>query len=405
MSSIKQKFRLGALVVAMCVPGLALSQSISVIVNGEPVTFEGVGPQQVNGRVLVPLRGVMEKLGAYVTFDGPTKTVSATKAGTDLTLHLGDRHAVVNGHDVTLDVPPQEFRGSTMVPLRFVGEALGAEVRWNAATYTVDITTADAGTTVKTDPNQYLPIRNNPPVGAASITSFDVDHAGTFRGGEELKLTLVGTPGGTATFSIPGVIQDIPMTETQPGVYVGSFRVPANSPINITKANAIARLRVNGAEKMIQAGSSLGFDTQPPLITAVTPDPNSRVGRDRPNISATFDDGSGSGVDPATVVVRLDNRRVTADAQITSTFVSYRPDTALSSGMHEVTITASDRAGNPVTKTWTFRVIGNTDVIRSSTTTARVNLLLRERKWCSRLSVNPVVRPPTPWVIAWSTGG
>src|SRR4051812_36498741 len=99
-----QSTRVAALVAVLGGPAAALSQNISVIVNGEPITFEGVGPRQVNGRVLVPLRGVMEKLGAYVTFDGPTKTVTANKAGVDLTLHLGDQHASVNGRDVLIDV-------------------------------------------------------------------------------------------------------------------------------------------------------------------------------------------------------------------------------------------------------------------------------------------------------------
>jgi len=116
---------------------------------------------------------------------------------------------------------------------------------------------------------------------------------------------------------------------------------------------------------MIQSGTTLGFDTQSPLLTAASPDPGSRVNRDRPNISATFDDQGGSGIDPATVEVRLDNRNVTNDAQVTPTFVSYRPDQPLAGGLHEVTINARDRAGNPVTKSWTFNVTNRSDVIRS----------------------------------------
>jgi hypothetical protein len=50
---------------------------------------------------------------------------------------------------------------------------------------------------------------------------------------------------------------------------------------------------------------------------------------------------------------------------VTPTFVSYRPDQALSSGEHEVSIRARDNAGNPVTKNWSFRVMTNRDVIRS----------------------------------------
>lgn len=362
-----------ALATAMILPGLVLGQTINVVVNGQQVIFPGARPIQANGRVLVPLRGVMEQMGAYVDWQAATRTVTATKSGADVVLRLGDRQATVNGRTVYLDVPAQEYRGSTMVPLRFVGEALGADVRWNSATYTVDITTsASGGADQQVDPNQYTPPRNVPPVppvstGAIAITSFDIDHTGNVRSGEELRLTLVGTPGGQATFSIPGVIQDVQMTETQRGVYVGNFRVPANAPINISRATAIARLRANGQERLIQSGTTLGFDTQPPVITAITPDENSRVNRVRPNISATFDDGSGTGVDPASIQVLLDRRDVTRDAQVTPTFVSYRPDQALAGGTHEVEISGRDRAGNPVTRTWQFQVRDNQDVIRSLT--------------------------------------
>jgi hypothetical protein len=367
----KFNMKLAAVALTAVVQGVAYGQQINVTVDGDPVVFTGVGPRQVNGRVMVPLRGVMEKLGAFVGWEPRTQTVTANKSGVDLVLRLGDRNAVVNGRTVILDVPAEYYRGSTMVPLRFVGEALGADVKWNAATYTVNITTTTGGANPQIDPNQYTPPRTNPPVtppvANVSITSFDVDHSGTIRGGEEIRLSLVGTPGGEATFSIPGVIENVLMTETQPGVYVGTFKVPSNSPVNISKASAVARLRIGRTEKLIQSGTSLGFDTQAPAITAVTPDPNTRVGRDRPNISATFDDSTGSGIDPASVEVRLDNRNVTRDAQVTSTFMSYRPDTPLTSGTHEVTVTARDRAGNVVNKSWSFRVTANSEVIRSFT--------------------------------------
>src|SRR5258708_1755566 len=120
MKGKNNSLRTAALAAVLVLPGFALSQNITVVVNGEPVAFSGVGPRQINGRVLVPLRGIMEKLGAYVGFDGSTRTVTASKSGVDMSLRLGDRHATVNGRDVTLDVPAQEISGSTMVPLRFV---------------------------------------------------------------------------------------------------------------------------------------------------------------------------------------------------------------------------------------------------------------------------------------------
>jgi len=345
-------------------PTLALTQSISVRVNGESVAFPGTGPQKVNGRVLVPLRGVMEKLGAYVGYEASTKTVTATKSGVDVTLRLGERSAVVNGRTVALDVPAQEYHGSTMVPLRFVGEALGAEVRWNADTSTVDISTGPGSP--GEDPNQYIPPAQ---VGGGDfrIDSFNVQPGGYLHGGSEIRVRLIGTPGGRATFSIPGVAEDVMMTETSGGTYHGQFLIPADKNLNISGANVVGRLVVAGKEKLVQSSEPISIDTHAPELVAMTPEANSRVTRNRPNISVTFDDKSGSGVDPSTVQVKVDNQVVTDDAQVTAQFVSYRPDQPLAAGLHNATVVARDRAGNVVSKTWAFRIAAGNEIIKSFT--------------------------------------
>jgi hypothetical protein len=95
----------------------------------------------------VPLRGIFESLGAQVNWDASTRTITATKGDTDVQLGIGDHRATVNGRAVYLDAPAMILGGSTMVPLRFVGEALGADVKWFEATQTVSITTGEAPTT------------------------------------------------------------------------------------------------------------------------------------------------------------------------------------------------------------------------------------------------------------------
>jgi hypothetical protein len=349
----------------------AMGQTISVRVNGEPMAFLGTGPQKVEGRVLVPLRGVMEKLGAYVGYQASTKTVTATKSGTDVTLRLGERSAIVNNRAVALDVPAQEFHGSTMVPLRFLGEALGAEVHWNAATSTVDISTN--GNAPQEDPNQYTPPSAG---GEVRIDSLQVEPTGFARGGTELRVTMRGTPGGHATYSIPGVAEAIEMRESAAGVYVGPFVIPTDRDFNVSSANIVGRLVVNGKEKLAQSQDAVSIDTHVPELTAITPEPGTRVTRSRPNISVTFDDKSGSGIDPSSVRIRLDDKDVSDDAQISSQFVSYRPDAALAAGRHDVSIAAKDRAGNSVTKTWSFRMAAGAEIIKSFTFAAESDTLL-----------------------------
>jgi len=48
---------------------------------------------------------------------------------------------IVNGKEVKTDVPPQIINGRTMVPVRFVAEALGADVEWDDANRAVVVTT------------------------------------------------------------------------------------------------------------------------------------------------------------------------------------------------------------------------------------------------------------------------
>ena len=117
----------------------AFGQEIGVVVNGNPVGFRNRGPVMVDDRVLVPLRGVLQALGAEVDWDPRSQTVNAHKPGLDVRLTIGETTASVNGAPAELDVPAQIIGGSTMVPIRFVSEALGEVVKWDTRTETVYI--------------------------------------------------------------------------------------------------------------------------------------------------------------------------------------------------------------------------------------------------------------------------
>jgi Copper amine oxidase N-terminal domain len=118
---------------------------VHVFVDGQPVAFD-VPPQIDNGRVLVPLRGVFQQMGATVAWDDQSQTVLAQRGATSVQLTIGNTQAMVDGRPVMMDVPAMLVGDRTMVPLRFVSQALGANVDWNAANSTVTI--AAAGATV-----------------------------------------------------------------------------------------------------------------------------------------------------------------------------------------------------------------------------------------------------------------
>lgn len=119
---------------------------IQVFVNNRAIDFNGVPPIQSGSRVLVPLRGVLEALGATVDFDSATQTVFAVRGATQMQLRIGSTQATVNGQSSTLDVPAQARLGRTFVPLRFVSEALGATVNYDSARRTVTISAPETTT-------------------------------------------------------------------------------------------------------------------------------------------------------------------------------------------------------------------------------------------------------------------
>ena len=116
----------------------------TVIVDGRVLKFD-VPPLVEKGRVLVPLRGVFEAINAEVTYNPAQKTVVATKDGVVIVLHPGDMLAYKDGRPMYLDVPVKNVKGRTMVPLRFVGESLGAMVEWDSAAKTVHIASRAGG--------------------------------------------------------------------------------------------------------------------------------------------------------------------------------------------------------------------------------------------------------------------
>jgi hypothetical protein len=118
----------------------AQDQAVHVVVDGNPVVFPYQQPIFTNDRVLVPLRGVFEKLGASVDWNPSTQTITAKTKRSRVQLTIGQLDASVDNQPVHMDIPATLNGGTTMVPLRFVSEALGAHVIWNAPQHEVDIT-------------------------------------------------------------------------------------------------------------------------------------------------------------------------------------------------------------------------------------------------------------------------
>lgn len=111
---------------------LGMLEGVSFPVDAAPVMRDG--------RVLLPIRCLVEVLGGSVAWHAATRTAVVTLGSRTVVLTVASTNALVNGAPVPLDVAPMVLAGRTFLPLRFVAEQLGMEVFWDAATRTVSFT-------------------------------------------------------------------------------------------------------------------------------------------------------------------------------------------------------------------------------------------------------------------------
>ena len=201
---------------------------------------------------------------------------------------------------------------------------------------------------------------------SVDVTSFVTNADKPLRAGEVLIATLAGSPSGKADFSIPGVVDNVPMTEISPGIYEGRYTIPKN--VSAANAAVLGRLvRAGVTSTLIQAPSRLTADSQPPKITDFGPTQNATVESQHPLIYATLSDGSGTGINPNATKIVVDGKDLTADASLTPSLFTLKPAEALLSGPHTVTVSVADAAGNGQTASWSFKV-STSSIVRSFTT-------------------------------------
>lgn len=116
--------------------------SKGVILDGEQIIMDGT-PIIENGRTLVPVRGVLEAIGATVDWNQATKTATAHLGEFSASVTVDKYTAYVDGYAVNLDVPAKIVNGRTMVPLRFMAEALGYDVSYKDGWVYLDTPSTD----------------------------------------------------------------------------------------------------------------------------------------------------------------------------------------------------------------------------------------------------------------------
>lgn len=330
---------------------LQAQSGINVILDNTPVTFDQP-PVMIGGSVMVPMRGVFERLGADVVYDGATRTIRATHGQTIVELGLGQPTARINGQVRQLTTPAMSVGGRTMVPLRFVSEALGADVRWSPASRTVAITTT-GGPAPGPGPGYPQP---TPPVtyGQPHIYSVVTSATNGLHAGDNVQVTMQGDPGGQASFDLTGVFNNIPMTEQSPGRYVGTVQVPYNA--NLANAQIIGRLSTSGGQAVYPVNVAAGPPMEAPGFRHVHPEENSVVQTPRPAIHVHV--GERDELVPSSVRVLLNGVDVTRQADVSLREITFQPATPLPNGVNTVFVQATDAQGNRLQKQWNFTVQG-----------------------------------------------
>ncbi|GMK42032.1 hypothetical protein PCCS19_50910 [Paenibacillus sp. CCS19] len=111
----------------------------TVFINGTAQTFSAK-PVIVGGTTFVPMRSIFQALHADVVWEQARQQVNAQRGTMKLSITIGSKSATLNGKPFTLLQAPFMQKGTTMVPLRFVSEALGADVKWDSKTGNIYIT-------------------------------------------------------------------------------------------------------------------------------------------------------------------------------------------------------------------------------------------------------------------------
>lgn len=116
----------------------ASARAIDLYVDNDLINTD-TPPTIVDGRTLVPVRAIFEAIGATVTWDADTRTATGVRGDVVVSIQIDNTTAYVNGQPQPLDVPAKIINGRTMVPARFISEAMGCDVSWYQATQTVGV--------------------------------------------------------------------------------------------------------------------------------------------------------------------------------------------------------------------------------------------------------------------------
>lgn len=175
----------------------AAQVAVSVQVNGTALKFPDAKPYYENNRVMIPIRFVSEALGAKVGY-GLDRSVTIELGTKKILMKINSDTVTVDSVIKKLDVPARLQQNRTYVPLRFVSEALGAEVGWNQEKRLVTITTG-ASTTPTASPSPSA----TPAAGGNNMFKVGFEWPRETELGKALFVDNMRVSGGKLSFTLP----------------------------------------------------------------------------------------------------------------------------------------------------------------------------------------------------------
>jgi uncharacterized protein YxeA len=183
------------------------NKHVSVLVKGKEVKFD-VPPVLKYGRTLIPVRAITNALGADLQLDSETGTITITKDDITIVITIGSGVATINGKEVQMGAPADVMNNRTFVPIRFIAEALKQKVEWDQ----------DTGSVIVDDNSSTTPEGTD--TGTTTTGSTDTTNTGTT------------TDSGTGTTDQTGTASDTTTTPTDSsssGSTTGTSEVPTTN--------------------------------------------------------------------------------------------------------------------------------------------------------------------------------
>lgn len=303
-------------------------------------------------------------------------TVHSQASGTLSDVHVGDALRAVLAKDGRVVEVHDFFKSSSgtiaavsssafvLQTGRVVTPSRSTTITLNTAPATLDALKVGDYVTVRSNPESgelreiiasRPSLQTQAPASSVTISAFTISATHPLRAGDSFDATLVGTPGGTATFDIGDAVVGLPMREQSPGTYVGHLAIPDR--FNVAQIPVYGHLTVNGSDApRATAPTQLSASTTPPQVTQVAPPPGQTVNNTRPSIYATFTSPGDLDINESSIALLVNGHDVTASATRAGTFITYSPGVDLPAGETHVTVRVADAAGNVGERSWSFTV-------------------------------------------------